>query len=99
MGFLKRDNLKLGLLLGGLLPLAGIAVFYYWRIYPNEWGSFLAYLKTEKRLLASLTVVCLLLNVGLFTWYVNTRRDQTAKGIFAMSLLYGVASLLVKFFG
>jgi hypothetical protein len=53
----------------------------------------------EKRLLSSLTVVCLLLNVGVFTYYVNTKKDATAKGIFAVTLLYGIVSLLVKFFG
>lgn len=98
MNVLTKDNFKLGLILGFLLPFAGVVIYYYWKIYPNPFGTFLEYLTTEKRLLSSLTVVCLLLNVGLFTAYINTHRDKTAKGVFTVTLVYAVASLLIKFF-
>jgi hypothetical protein len=96
---LKRDSLKLGLVLGLLTPTLGIVIYYYWKIAPNSWSDFFFYLKTNKSLVTSLTMVCLLCNVGVFTAYVNTKRDQTAKGIFAMTLIYAIASLLFKFFG
>jgi hypothetical protein len=95
----KRDSLKMGLVMGLIAPAIGAAIYYYWKIYPNTWGDFLRYLTMEKRLLASLTVVCLLMNVILFTIYTNTHRDQTAKGIFTITLIYAITSLLVKFFG
>ena len=85
------------MILGILTPLIGLVIYYYWKIYPNSWATFFKYLSVEKRLLSSLTVVCLLLNIALFTWYVNTHRDETAKGIFAATLIYAIASLLVKF--
>ena len=96
---LKRDSLKLGLLLGLLTPTLGIVIYYYWKIAPNSWSDFFFYLKTNKSLVTSLTMICLLCNVAIFTAYVNTKRDQTAKGIFAMTLIYAIASLLFKFFG
>ena len=99
LSILQRNSLKLGLLLGLLVPLLGVVIYYYWKISPNSWSVFLQYLAVEKRLLSSLTVICLLLNVALFTGYVNTRRDETAKGIFAITLVYAIASLLVKFLG
>lgn len=40
----------------------------------------------------------LLLNALLFTLYVNTRRDNTAKGIFATTLVYGLFVLIIKTF-
>lgn len=95
----KRDSLKLGLVLGFFAPAIGVAIYYYWKIYPNSWSLFLHYLTIEKRLLASLTVICLLVNIALFTYYTNTRRDLTAKGLFAVTLVYAIASLMVKFFG
>lgn len=95
----NRNNRRFGLLLGALTPLLGVVVYYYWKIYPNSWSTFMQYLGTEKRLLSSLTVVCLLFNVGIFTYYVNTQRDETGKGIFAATLVYAIASLLVKFWG
>jgi hypothetical protein len=97
MNFLKKDNLRLGLVLGLLFPLLGMIFYYYWKIYPNAWSTFFRYLVIEKRLLSSLTVVCLLFNVAIFTIYVNTRRDQTAKGIFASTLIYAIISLVIKF--
>jgi len=93
----RKNNIRLGLILGFLLPLVSILLYYYWKIYPNSWTAFLSFLKTEKRLLSSITVICLLLNIVLFTAYVNTRRDETAKGIFAITLIYAIASLLVKY--
>lgn len=96
-GILKKDDIKLGVLLGLLLPLISVVIYYYWRIYPNSWSVFLRFLALEKRLLSSLTVVCLVLNVGLFTLYVNTKLDETAKGIFAITLVYAISSLLVRF--
>ena len=99
IGVLKKNSLKFGLVLGLLVPLLGVAIYYYWKIAPNSWYAFFQYLKIEKRLLSSLTVVCLLLNVGVFTYYVNIKKDETAKEIFAITLLYGIVSLLVKFFG
>jgi hypothetical protein len=37
-------------------------------------------------------------NIALFTYYINTTRDKTAKGIFAVTLIYGIGVLLLKLF-
>lgn len=76
---LKSDNLKLGLIIGFLLPFIGVVVFYFWKVYPNDFGIYLKYLSIEKRLLSSLTVICLLLNIVAFTFYVNRHLDKTAR--------------------
>lgn len=99
IGVLNKNSWKLGIVLGLMMPLLGLVIYYYWRIAPNSWSAFFHYLKIEKRLLSSLTVVCLLMNVGVFTYYVNNRKDNTAKGIFAITVLYAIVSLLVKFLG
>jgi len=91
------DNLKLGLFLGFLTPLLCLVIYFFWKIYPNTWNTFLTYLFQEKRLLSSLTVICLLPNIAFFTLFINTQRDKTAKGIFAFTVVYAIASLLFKF--
>lgn len=97
--FLKADNMITGLIIGFVLPFAGVILFYFWKVYPNEFGLYLKYLSLEKRLLSSLTVICLLLNIVAFTFYVNRHLDKTAKGIFSMTILISLISLGVKFLG
>ena len=41
--------------------------------------------------------VSLMMNAFFFTMYINARRDKTAKGIFIMTVLYGVIILMVKY--
>jgi hypothetical protein len=40
----------------------------------------------------------LLLNALLFTIYINSGRDHTAKGIFVTTLIYGLLVLSIKTF-
>jgi hypothetical protein len=50
-------------------------------------------------LVSALSIPCLLLNIVLFTVYINGQRDKTAKGIFTASILYAVSALFFKLFG
>jgi hypothetical protein len=56
--------------------------------------EFMAQIKNQ---ITAITIPCLLLNIALFTFYVNTHRDQTAKGVFAITLVYAIGALLLKF--
>ncbi|MDX2045746.1 MAG: hypothetical protein SFU87_03120 [Chitinophagaceae bacterium] len=98
MVIFKRDNLRLGLILGLIGPLISVFGYYFIRFYPTfSFGDFMTALKTNKPLVTAVTIPCLLLNIILFTVYINTKRDQTAKGIFVITLLYAIAALLFKF--
>lgn len=95
---LKRDNLRLGLLLGFLAPLLSLVVYYFIKFYPLfSIGDFFGFLHTNKNQISAISVPCLLINIILFTLYINTHRDQTAKGIFAITLVYAIVALLFKF--
>ena len=48
------------------------------------------------RLEGALTPTGLLANAIVFTFYINTHRDQTAKGVFVATLLYGIFILVYK---
>jgi len=52
----------------------------------------------ENRLITSIGSMSLLANAVLFTLYVNTNRDKTAKGIFIVTLIYGIGILVLKIF-
>jgi len=96
---LKRDDIKLGLVIGLLMPLIGIFVFYLWKFSSVSFGEFWGYLGANKSLITSLSVICLFLNVVVFTLYINTKRDNTAKGVFAITVVFGIAALIFKFWG
>jgi hypothetical protein len=95
----KRDSVKLGLVLGFIAPLVSVVVYYFIRFGVYSFGDYLNALAHNKPLLTGLTIPCLLLNIGLLTIYLNSKRDQTAKGIFSITLLYALVSILIKFFG
>jgi drug/metabolite transporter (DMT)-like permease len=98
--FLKKDNLKLGLVLGLLGPMLGlVTVFYFSGNFRSlNFVEFLDFFFNDNRLITSIGSLCLLANAVLFTIYVNTHRDKTAKGIFATTLVYGIGILVLKIF-
>ncbi len=95
---LKKDSLKLGLILGLIGPIAGILFIKF--IKPEfrslPFGEFFDLFFNTNRLLTSIGSLSLLANVVLFTVYINTHRDNTAKGVFLVTLIYGIGILLLK---
>ena len=93
---LKKDNLKLGLILGLIGPLLGLVVIYFIKFPGIAFGDFLDEFFNNSKLITSIGSLSLLANVVLFTLYVNTHRDTTAKGIFILTLVYGIGILILK---
>ncbi|KIC95585.1 hypothetical protein [Flavihumibacter solisilvae] len=94
----KKDNLRLGIVLGLLAPVAGLIIYYLVAFLPRHvaFTDFLQYLRLYKSLLTGVSSISLVANAILFTIYINSRRDQTAKGVFIATLVYGIAVLLIK---
>ncbi len=93
----KKDNLKFGILLGILGPLLAMAVYYFWVFSRTiSFSEYFYVLHTNKQLLTAISSISLLSNAILFTIYINTHRDKTARGIFAATLIYGIAVLVYK---
>ena len=95
---LKKDNIRLGLVLGFIGPLLGLVIYYFLTFYSRHVGfiEFLGYLRQYKSLLTAVSSISLVANAVLFTLYVNAHKDKTIKGIFLATLIYGIAVLLVK---
>jgi hypothetical protein len=95
---LKKDNLKFGLLLGFVAPLISLVIYYFVKFYPLfSVKDFFNFIASNKNQITALSVPCLVLNIALFTYYINSRLDKTAKGIFAITLVYAITALLLKF--
>lgn len=96
---LKKDNFKLGIAIGLIGPIIGVFGFYFWKFRVYAFSDFLHALVQHKPLITAITIPCLFVNILCFTYYINTKLDKTAKGIFAVTLIFAVISLLFKFFG
>lgn len=95
----KKNNLRFGLILGFIAPLLSVVIYYFIRFYPLfTVNDFFRFLGENKNQVTAISVPCLLLNIALFTYYINTNKDNTAKGIFLVTLVYAVLALIVKFF-
>ena len=95
---LKKDNLKFGLVLGLLGPIVGLAVVYLVSYRSVTFGDFFNFFITDNKRITSIGALSLLANAVLFTIYVNTHRDNTAKGIFLTTVIYGIGILVLKIF-
>jgi len=93
----KKDNLKLGIVIGLIAPLLAMFVYYYWNFSKAmSLSEYLNLLRTNKSLLTGVSSISLVANAVFFTIYINTHRDNTAKGIFVATLAYGIAVLVYK---
>ena len=97
---LGSDNLKMGLILGFVAPVFGFMTFKWYKFgifSMKEFFQFIFLQPTHQVLTAGLSI-SLLANALLFTLYVNSHKDKTAKGIFITTAAYGVVILLIKAF-
>lgn len=92
----KKDNLRLGLALGLIGPLLGLVIIYFIKFPSYSFMDFLTYFMNDNKMITSIGALSLLANVILFTIYINTHRDETAKGIFAVTVIYGIGILILK---
>lgn len=92
----KADDLKLGVLLACLLPVAVFFIIYLVRFSYYPFADFMATIREESRLITFFAAWCLVANIGLFTLFINTRRDRSAKGVFITTVVYGIAFMVLK---
>lgn len=96
----KKDNLTLGLILGIFAPIGGLAIFKWYKfgIFTSKEFFQFIYLEPGFRTLSAGLSLSLLANAVIFTFYINAHKDNTAKGIFITTALYGLIILLIKTF-
>jgi hypothetical protein len=97
---LKLDKYPFGIVIGALAPVLGILIYYILKVDPAviSFPQFLGYFFEQKALLTAVGSLSLIANIILFTLFINSQRDKTAIGIFAMTVMYGLIILYAKFF-
>lgn len=94
--FLTKDKLPLGITLGLLAPLLIFVLLYYIRFSGYAFDEFVRAFLAERQLITFVGAWCLVGNIALFTFYINTNKHKTALGIFAVTVVYGIGVLLMK---
>ena len=96
----KKDNFYFGLVMGTIAPLLGLLLFKFVKFKVFTFKEVIQFMLVEPgfRTLSVALSLSLLLNAALFTIYINSRKDYTAKGIFATTLVYGLIVLIIKTF-
>ena len=94
---LKRDNFKLGIVLGFLAPILGIVCFYLINFRSAKFINFLEVMLTLKSFFSAVITVSLVAIGAIFTIYTNTERDETARGIFVATMVYAIVCLVLKY--
>ncbi|HPA23704.1 MAG TPA: hypothetical protein PLU18_10695 [Ferruginibacter sp.] len=97
---MKKDSIGLGLLLGAVAPIIGLFLFKAYKFGIFSYKEFFQFLVVEPgfRTLSVALSLSLLLNALIFTVFINAHKDNTAKGIFIFTAIYGLVILLIKTF-
>jgi hypothetical protein len=92
----KRNSLALGLVLGLIGPVLGLLVIYLVKFKSISFGEFLSEFFTNNALITSIGSLALLANALIFALYVNWNKYNTFKGIFLVTVVYGITILILK---
>jgi hypothetical protein len=95
----KKDSFWLGVILGLIAPVIGFFIFKMIKYNNFSLKEMYQWMTLNHNLITAYISVSLFANAILFTLYVNSRIDKTAKGIFIVTVVYAVAALLIKYFG
>ena len=95
---LAKDNLRLGLILGLIGPMIGLVIVYFIKFPSLSFKEFLDYFMHDNKVITNVGTFSLLANALLLAIYVHFDKSQTFKGIFIITLFYGVGILVLKLF-
>ncbi len=96
----KKDNFIFGFIMGLAAPLLGFFLFKYNKLATltyKEAYQYMIYQPGHNMLTVAISL-SLLANAVLFTIYINSHIDKTAKGIFAATIIYALIALTLKTF-
>ena len=93
----KKDNFVFGLALGLIAPIIGFMLYKMYKFKSLSIAETFQWMKLNPSLISASISVSLLANAILFTIYINGRRDNTAKGIFTITLVYAIIAMIYKF--
>jgi hypothetical protein len=93
----KKDNFVYGLALGFVAPIAGFLIYKYIKFKELSLAEMFEWMKFNPAIITVYISVSLMANAILFTIFINSHRDKTAKGIFVLTIIYAVIAMGFKY--
>ncbi len=94
----KKDNFIFGLTLGLIAPIIAMLIYKMYKLQGLSITEMFQWFKMNPNLVSGFISVSLLANAILFTIYINGRRDNTAKGIFVLTIIYAAVAMIFKYY-
>ena len=94
----KKDNFVFGLVLGLVAPIIAMLIYKMYKLQGLTITEMFQWFKLNPNLVSGFISVSLLANAILFTIYINGRRDNTAKGIFVLTIIYAAVAMIFKYY-
>jgi len=94
---LYMDNFVYGAILGLLAPVCSFIWYRVKMTGPLSLKETFQWLRLNPTELTALMTSTLLINVALFTIFINGRRDKTSIGIFLITVIYAATVMTLKF--
>jgi len=97
----KKDNFLFGFIMGLIAPCLGFVIYKYKQLSAFSYKEAIQYMMYQPghSMLTVAISLSLLANAVLFTIYINSHIDKTAKGIFAATIIYALTALTLKTIG
>lgn len=94
-----RNNLMFGIVLGMIVPILGILMFYVIRFVPDNvsLADFIFLVKTNRGMIPKVISLGMIACIPLITYYKNRRLYTTLKGIFIAIVVYALIAVSYKF--
>lgn len=92
----RFDSLKLGLMLGIVVPLVAVLIFYLWSFTKVPLSYFFKY-TIQINALTKLISLCVIPNLLFFFLYLRKNYYLTSRGILMATFLWTIFAFVFKF--
>jgi hypothetical protein len=94
---MKRNVAVFGLIIGLVMPFLGLAVMYFAWFHGSSFGEFMSRIFSDHQLASKVLSLSLLAELIPFIFFTSKRLDNSARGIFIATMIYGVLIILLKY--
>ena len=94
---IKYDSLHLGIVLGVISPIIGALGYYTVSFHHMTLKGFYLWSRAADKTSAIISL-CLIANLAVFFIFIQTNRNESARGVLMSTFIYAIPVIYFKFF-